>query len=209
MAYSKVAGLPLEEDEQIAFVQWCRLNNIRGEDWRIAKIGSPGYLINEFGDMVTTKIKNEQFHLLKRQTYKMGYQYYGLSVKGKGNCKIKVHRAVALTFLPNPDDLPVVNHKNGIKNDNRVENLEWTTDSGNLYHAYRELGRKSYGGVERKKVQCVETGVIYPSVREATRSLSGNISNTSLSAAAEGRIKKCKGTIYKVTTCGGYHWRFV
>lgn len=206
----KSAGvIPLEEDEQMAFVQWCRLNNIRGEDWRIAKIGFPGYLVNEFGDMVTTKKLDKPFHLLKRQTYKIGYQYYGICANGKRNYKIKVHRAVALTFLPNPHNLPMVNHKNGVKTDNRVENLEWITNSGNMLHAYRELGVKSKGGVGRKSVQCIETGVIYPSVREAARSVGPGTSNTSISGAAKGRIKKCKGAMYKMTTCGGYHWRFV
>lgn len=201
--------LPLEEDEQIAFVQWCRVNDIRGKDWRIAKFGVTGYLINEFGDMVSTKVHNERFHLLKRQTYRQGYQYYSLSVDGDRSFKVKVHRAVALTFIPNPHKLPMVNHKNGIKSDNKVDNLEWVTPSENLRHAYEKLGHESHGGVARKKVQCVETGEIYPSVRAAARSIGSGVSNTSLSGAAKGLMKKCKGSEYKMSTCGGYHWRFI
>lgn len=55
----------------------------------------------------------------------------------------KVHRLVAIMYIPNPEDKPTVNHKNWIKTDNRVENLEWNTRRENSLHSFRVLKRKN------------------------------------------------------------------
>lgn len=69
------------------------------------------------------------------------YQTIGLSVDGKTKT-VRPHRLVAQHFIPNPENLPEVNHKDGNKLNNNVENLEWCTKHDNMIHAYRVLNRR-------------------------------------------------------------------
>ena len=74
--------------------------------------------------------------VLNTRLNKDGYIYTIVSVN-KERKTVKAHRLVALTFIPNPENKLCVNHINGIKSDNRVENLEWCTHSENTNHAVR------------------------------------------------------------------------
>lgn len=83
-----------------------------------------------------------RFHagkVLNPSVDKDGYLFVRTKTFG-GNTR--VHRLVALAFIPNPEDKPQVNHKNGRVSDNRPNNLEWCTNSENHLHAFRTLGRK-------------------------------------------------------------------
>ena len=78
---------------------------------------------------------------------KDGYILISL-VKDKKRTTRRVHRLVAESFIPNSENKPQVNHKNGIRNDNKVDNLEWCTNSENHVHAIHTLNRRILRGTE-------------------------------------------------------------
>lgn len=76
--------------------------------------------------------------------------------KGKKR-KYLVHRLVALAFIPNPENKRFINHKDGNKTNNNVDNLEWVTSSENQIHAYRTLGREPIVGEKCNLTKITDT----------------------------------------------------
>jgi len=100
----------------------------------------PGLLF--YSDGRVFRIKTGQF--LRGRTVK-GYKKLDLHSQGQGHPY--VHRLIARAFLPNPQNLPVINHKNGVRDDNRAANLEWCT---NKYNSQGINKRGGFGGIYEK-----------------------------------------------------------
>jgi len=118
-----------------------------------------GYIINRDGTIFSKK-RNKYMKLSDNH----GYYILRLSLNGVPS-QYSVHRLVATKYIPNPNNKPQVNHKDGNKKNNHVSNLEWVTQSENIKHSIYELGKTGHGAVKPKKVS--RDGVVYASIKDA------------------------------------------
>lgn len=134
-----------------------------------------------------------------------GYLYVDLYNNGKRK-RFFIHRLVAQAYIPNPENKPYINHKDGNPKNNRVENLEWCTPLENVEHANKVLGvMKQYKKANAKRQKAVKqidvvtqkVVAVYPSMREAER-------QTGIKSSYISRI--CKG---KFKQCFGYSWCYI
>lgn len=121
-----------------------------------------------------------------------GYEYIVVRKKGERK-KHLVHRLVANAFIDNTDNMPQVNHLDGNKENNKVENLEWVSCSDNQLHSRYSLGNVT--GFNDVPVICVETGERYISTRDAWRKT--GIGYSHISECINGKRK----------TAGGHTWK--
>jgi hypothetical protein len=98
------------------------------------------YQVSNLGNVKSLKYWKEK--ILKYWIDTRGYCYVNLYKKGTIKT-FSIHRLIGLYFINNSKNKPEINHKNGIKSDNRVENLEWCTHSENIKHNYSALWFKS------------------------------------------------------------------
>lgn len=156
--------------------------------------GFENYYITEDGEVWSNNINR----YMKQSKNSGGYlcvQLFSETVRKKPT---RIHRIVAETYIPNPNNYEQVNHKDGNKENNAVENLEWCSAIENVNHAWKnglcEHLRKRIVETKIKKVICIETGKIYNSAMEAGISI-GMRKNSIPTAIYKGH--KCKGLTFK------------
>lgn len=159
------------------------------DEWKTVE-GFPLYEVSSRGQL--RNVRRGSF--LSLTPDRTGYVRVGLRHGGKQSA-MRVHIVVATAFLPNPDKKPVVNHINGKRNDNRVENLEWVTQKENVE---RTVNRpKTHRG--RTIVQLRDGAIIatFPTAAEASRITRTHSSNI---------LSCCRG---ERPSAFGYEWRYI
>ena len=153
--------------------------------------GIPLYWINPLGDIYGVR----RTRMLKHCDNGIGYMQVYLTYADNGGKWFKVHRLVAMQYIPNPANLNDVRHINGCKEDNRAVNLEWSSHSDNVKHSYDKLGRLHDGTKTSKAVVCLTNGKVYASAILAAKDLDCKASN--ISTVCTGKASHTKGFVFK------------
>lgn len=130
---------------------------------------------------------NKRNYILQGGYDKDGYRQVTLSCNNEQYNR-RICRLVAIAFIPNPNNLPQVNHKDENREHDWVGNLEWCSSIYNNNYGMRTQST-------RKSVKCIETGIVYNGVRVASREC--NIPHQNIG-------KACRNG----NTAGGYHWQY-
>lgn len=171
------------------------------EIWKDIKGYEGKYQISNCGRLKSLiPYRGQREHLRKPSLAGAGYYYVTLAPQNE--CRY-IHRLVAETFIPNPDNLPEVNHKDEDKRNNHLENLEWCSHLYNIrYGKTREkIGKSQIESGVRPIKQIDINGITIAVYRNASHA--GQVTGIDSSAI----VKVAKGRP-KFITAGGYVWRF-
>lgn len=135
----------------------------------------------------------KEYRIIEPLNNGKGYLRFNLRLNGKQKTAY-VHRLVAEAFISNPNGYKEINHKDENKANNCSDNLEWCN---HLYNQnYGTLGER-VGTIRKKKIRCIESGIIYDSLTEASKAMS--VCSTAINNCLKKRSK----------TCCGYTWEYV
>lgn len=150
----------------------------------------------EYSVSDTGEVRKDKNNYILSQSEQQGYKFVTLLIEGKQK-RMRVHRLVAETYIENLDNKPYVNHINGQKDDNNVENLEWVTPSENTQHAVKQGLMKN--NRKRPVIQYNLDGIrmmTFESATEAARQTGGSQS------------KICECCKRHRETANDYQWRY-
>lgn len=176
------------------------------EIWKPVK-GFENYEVSNLGQVKSLNYnRTKGTKILKPGMDTNGYLQVHLSKNGKHYAK-SIHRLVAEAFIPNIDNKPEVNHIDGNKQNNKVENLEWVTRRENNKHAYdtgllKPPVMKGEENPRARKVICTNTGEIFNYIKEAAKKY--NVIDSSISACCKGKLKSAG----KLPTGEKLVWRY-
>lgn len=175
------------------------------EKWEDIKGYEGLYKISSFGrvkSLSNNKLKKDK--ILKQGKNHAGYLHVSLSKNNKRITK-RVSRMVGIYFIPNPENKQQINHKKGIRTDNRAWELEWATSSENMKHSFCVLKRQTpnFGGYSNKR----KVKQINPKTGEVIK-----IFDSVSQAQEETKIKKVSSVATRIEgrkTAGGFKWEYV
>lgn len=156
------------------------MKDIPGYEGRY-QIDESGNVYSLSRDVVCSKGILRKRKLLKLRQHKnhKGYQMVSLYDSNQLKKGYSVHRLVAITYIPNVEILAQINHKDGDKQNNHVSNLEWISNTDNIRHSFKFLGRKaptgSVNGMARSVID-LRTGIYYGTFKEAAQARDVNVS---------------------------------
>lgn len=170
------------------------------EIWKPAPGFEDLYLVSNLGNIMSLDYRHTGEHKIIKLRKSRGYLVFHRTEKGGS---ISIHRLVALAFIPNPDNLPCVNHINENKIDNRAENLEWCDYKYNNTYGSR-LNKMAQTRRNRTKKSHFGNIMQYSISEELVSTFRSTVAASKATGIDRSSINRC--ALGQTKTAGGYKW---